>query len=158
MNTLFDDFQAPVVAKASDEYYTPKWVFDALGLEFDLDVCAPETGPLHTPAKRWYSATDDGLAQPWQGRVWMNPPYSRPTPWMAKWIAHANGLALVPHSKSAWYDNVWNSHAAVVTLPSTLKFVKPSGELAPIFLPCSLWAIGETNIEALHRANLGRVR
>jgi hypothetical protein len=28
----------------SDEQYTPKWIFDALGVEFDLDVCAPQGG------------------------------------------------------------------------------------------------------------------
>ena len=27
-----------VSSKTSDDYYTPKWIFDAIGLEFDLDV------------------------------------------------------------------------------------------------------------------------
>ena len=158
MNTLFDDFEARVVAKSSDEYYTPKWIFDALGLEFDLDVCAPETGPLHTPARRWYSAADDGLAQPWKGRVWMNPPYSKAAPWMAKWLAHANGVALVQHTKGRWYGQLWNAETAVVNLPWNFEFVTPSGQMAGIFMPTALWAIGENNIEALHRANIGRVR
>lgn len=158
MNTLFDDFEARVVAKSSDEYYTPKWVFDAIGLEFDIDVCAPETGPLHTPARRWYSAADDGLEQPWEGRVWMNPPYSRVTPWITKWLAHGNGIALVPHTKSLWYGELWNANTAVVTLPSNLEFVKPSGETAGIFMPTALWAVGDTNIEALTRSNIGKVR
>ena len=26
----------------SDDCYTPRWVFDAMGLEFDLDVAAPK--------------------------------------------------------------------------------------------------------------------
>ena len=27
---------------------------------------------------RWFSKEDDGLRQKWHGRVWMNPPYSKP--------------------------------------------------------------------------------
>lgn len=63
-----------------DDYYTPKDVFDALGLEFDLDVSAPPGGVPWVPAKRYYTLEDDGLTQPWFGRVWMNPPYSNVTP------------------------------------------------------------------------------
>jgi hypothetical protein len=38
----------------SDDYWTPKWIFDALGLEFDLDVASPPEGPMHTPCKAFY--------------------------------------------------------------------------------------------------------
>jgi len=30
--------------KDSDEQYTPKWIFDGLNVQFDLDVCAPQGG------------------------------------------------------------------------------------------------------------------
>jgi hypothetical protein len=36
----------------SDDYWTPKWIFDALGLEFDLDVACPPEGPTTPLAKR----------------------------------------------------------------------------------------------------------
>ena len=39
---------------ANDELYTPKWIFDSLNVVFDLDVCAPSGGPLHTPALDYY--------------------------------------------------------------------------------------------------------
>lgn len=57
-----DAFQA-----TSDDCYTPRWVFDAMGLDFDLDVAAPPGGPWHVPAKRYFTAEDDGLAQGWGG-------------------------------------------------------------------------------------------
>jgi hypothetical protein len=56
--------------------YTPRWVFDAMRLSFDLDVAAPVGGPRHVPAMRYYTPDDDGLSQPWDGLVWCNPPYS----------------------------------------------------------------------------------
>ena len=38
----------------TDEWYTPKYIFDALGVEFDLDVASPQNGPRHVPAKNWF--------------------------------------------------------------------------------------------------------
>ena len=63
-NSLFN-----VVSEATttNDYYTPKWLFDALGLEFDIDVAAPLQGIPWLPAKRWFSQADDGLAQEWGG-------------------------------------------------------------------------------------------
>ena len=36
---------------SSDEHYTPKFLFDLMGLEFDLDVAAPHGGLANVPAK-----------------------------------------------------------------------------------------------------------
>lgn len=82
------------VAVTSDDCYTPRWVFDAMGLEFDLDVAAPIGGPWHVPAKRWFTVEDDGLTQPWHGIVWCNPPYSSFVPWAEKWLAHDRGALM----------------------------------------------------------------
>lgn len=72
----------------SDDCYTPRWVFNAMGLQFDLDVAAPPGGPWHVPAKRYYTAEDDGLSQSWDGLVWCNPPYSNYTPWAERFARH----------------------------------------------------------------------
>lgn len=157
-DTLFDDFATQRKGRQSDEYYTPKWVFDALGTRFDLDVCAPEQGPAYTPADRWYSLKDDGLISPWFGRVWMNPPFSNTTPWMHKWLDHGNGICLVPAAKSKWHNTVWESNAVCLLLPSTLKFVTPMGTDASIFIQCLLWAIGEECTKLLRNSGLGKVR
>lgn len=44
---------------ATDEWYTPKEIIDALG-EFDLDPCAA-TNPLWPTAKHTFNKNDDGL-------------------------------------------------------------------------------------------------
>jgi len=143
---------------ANDELYTPKWIFDALGVEFDLDVCAPKNGPLHTPTKRWFSQEDDGLANEWTGRVWMNPPYSKPAPWIDKWLNHGNGFALVAFSKSNWFGDLWNSKAALCRLPTNTAFIDTNNKKQQIWMPVCMFAIGETNITALEMSGLGRIR
>jgi hypothetical protein len=58
---------------ATDEWFTPPYVFDALGCEFDMNVTSPgqDLTPW-IPARRF--VTCHGLAAPWSGFVWMNPP------------------------------------------------------------------------------------
>ena len=48
----------------SDHWYTPDWVFDGLGLTFNLDVASPEGGVSWIPAVTRYTIADDGLTSP----------------------------------------------------------------------------------------------
>jgi hypothetical protein len=91
------------------EWYTPAFIFAALGLEFDLDPCAAESGD-YVPAKNRYTVRDDGLSKPWSGRVWLNPPYGPHTPrWLSRLAAHGEGIALVfARTDTRWF------HAAAV--------------------------------------------
>jgi len=144
---------------ANDELYTPKFIFDALGIDFDLDVCAPENGPLHTPARKWFSLKDDGLNSEWYGRVWMNPPFSKPSIWVDRWIDHHNGIALLPLSgNSRWWSKLWNSECGVVQVPPNTGFINSEGEEQKIMYGISLWAIGEMNITALKNSGIGKLR
>jgi len=144
-------FATPQEITTSDDYYTPKWIFDALGLHFDLDVASPPH-PTNVPCDRYYTQEDNGLASPWFGRVWCNPPFSKPTPWVDRWLEHGNGLLLCPMSKSRWFDRLWSDpNVGAVSLPPSIKFDQGS-----IFMPTMIWAIGHDNIRAL--GNIGRVR
>jgi hypothetical protein len=139
----------------SDEWYTPKILFDQLQVEFDLDVASP-IEQVHVPAKYKYTINDDGLTQPWFGTVWMNPPYSKPSPWVDKWLYHAYGIALLPMAKSRWFNHLMNSDAKFVLLPSNFKFESPEGKPLSLMMGSTLWAIGKPNIDAI--AKIGKVR
>jgi phage N-6-adenine-methyltransferase len=139
----------------SDDYYTPQWLFDQMGIEFDLDVASP---PHNTcvPCKRYYTRKDDGLTQPWYGNVWMNPPFSKPRPWVDKFMQHANGVALLPVSKSQWFYDVWQSQAAITYINYNFRFIDPKGSNGSIFMPIVLIAYGKQNIEAIR--TVGKIR
>jgi phage N-6-adenine-methyltransferase len=144
-------FETPQETRTSDDYWTPKWIFDAIGLTFDLDVACPPEGPAHTPCHAYYTQADNGLASPWHGRVFMNPPYSNASAWVNKWLDHGNGIAITVVGKSKWADRLWAESDGIVLLKQNMHFVQ-----GRIPWPIIISAIGHDNTQAI--AALGRVR
>lgn len=142
---------------ANDEQYTPKELFDAMGVQFQLDVAAPKGGIPWIPAASHYSLEDNALDQPWSGMVWMNPPYSKPSPWVDKFISHGNGIALLPMSKSGWSRRLWDA-ADGISYVGMMRFVQDDGKSSQIYMPVLLYSIGSEATEAIKRAGYGRVR
>lgn len=141
----------------SDDWYTPAYVFDALGCIFDLDVSAPVEGPRYVPASRWF--WERGLEQEWFGFVWMNPPFghqSTKKAWLEKFIAHGNGIALLPDRTSApWWQWAAPQMDALLFVSPKIKFERPDGSIGE--QPGSgtvLMARGEKAVLALHKAEL----
>lgn len=140
----------------TDDYYTPQWLFNEMGIVFDIDVCSPPGGPPFVPCLRYYTQADDGLTSAWSGRIWMNPPYSKPAPWVERFIRHGHGIALLPFAKSKWCETLWQSDAKLVYLRA-ITFYRPDikvGNQAPFSL--GLWAIGNDCVEAISK--IGTVR
>jgi hypothetical protein len=96
----------------TSEWLTPGDIFPALGLTFDLDPAHPgRNNPYCTvPARRIYTVADDGLRQPWEGLVFLNPPFARrggKRPWLRKFFAHGNGIALVAaYTSCDWFHEL----------------------------------------------------
>lgn len=118
---------ADSVAITSDDCYTPRWVFDAMGLRFNLDVAAPVGGAPNVPADRHLTAEDDGLTHPWPGVVWCNPPYSRVTPWAQRWAGHPSGAFMATYApETYWFPRVMGAADAVAFI--SCKFARPDAE------------------------------
>lgn len=144
-------------AGASDEWYTPAYVFEALGETFDLDVAHPGDATCCVPASRWLTSGGAGsLALDWNGFVWMNPPFGGRNalePWLDKFFAHGNGIALTPDRTSApWFWAAWQRcDRALFT--RKIRFLRPDGSqgVSPSNGTC-LFASGDRAIVALERA------
>lgn len=149
---------------ATDEWYTPKHVFDALGCQFDLDVASP--GMNVTPwIPAWGFITDRSLERDWKGFIWMNPPFGGRNglvPWLEKFFKHDNGIALVPDRTSApWWQTFAPKADALLFISPKLKFIGADGKpgKSPAQGTCLL-ALGETAIDGLNNARargLGRL-
>ena len=148
-----------VNAEAStNDHYTPKWVFDLLDVTFDLDVAAPVGGVPWIPALQSYSQADDGLIQPWHGLVWCNPPFSDILPWVRRLNQHGNGIALLPHTKGAWREEIWQRADGLVESKeiNQMLFNYQGRSNKAVFPTLFIAAWGTTGLEAI--AKLGRVR
>lgn len=140
----------------SDEWYTPRYIFDALGCRFDLDVASPEdVSKTHVPCGDWLFY--DSLNEPWFGFVWMNPPFGGRnglTPWLDKFFAHGSGIALAPDRTSApWWQNAARRANAILFLNGKVKFERPDGSIGK--QPgngTTLFAAGVRGVQALNRA------
>ena len=145
--------------KPRDQYFTPPWVFDQLQMTFDVDVCAPKDGIPWIPAITYYHEEQDGLAQDWQGYVWMNPPYSSPKLWIEKFRLHGRGIALLAMSRSNAFYALWNDDRIKICVPEKhMTFVTPEGKKLGIFMPVCFVAMGSLAIQALEQSGLGKVR
>jgi hypothetical protein len=113
-------------------WITPKHIVDALG-PFDLDPCQCDPQPWPCAA-RGFVLPVDGLAEPWSGRVWLNPPYSiHAAAWLAKLARHGRGVALIfaRTETEMFFEHVWRKATAILFLEGRLHFHYPDGKRAP---------------------------
>jgi DNA N-6-adenine-methyltransferase (Dam) len=135
----------------SDERYTPRWVFDALGETFDLDVAAPVVGGDCVPAGARYTRLEDGLAQQWWGFIWCNPPFSEATRWADRFRAHGSGLWLGPVANARWFIDL-AADASALWLMRDFPFIHPTHAGRRSSMPLAMAALGARGAAALGRA------
>ena len=109
----------------SVEWYTPAWIFERLGLEFDLDPAHPALETTYVPTARYFTRFEDGLKRPWTGRVWLNPPFGPDTGfWMRRLIDHGHGIALVfSRTDTTWCQEALHRAHAVLFMAGRIEFV-----------------------------------
>ena len=127
-----------------DEWWTPIELIDAcryvLG-KFDLDPASSKAANQRVRASHIYTREDNGLKQPWFGRVFLNPPsrngdpQARPHLWAEKLereylLGNVDAACLVVKSVLGykWYEhlyaNYWCCH-----LRERPAFVRPDGSI-----------------------------
>lgn len=141
----------------NDEWLTPPEILRALG-PFDLDPCSPVNRPWPT-ASDHYTVQEDGLSQPWRGRVWMNPPYgSESARWLQRLADHGNGVALIfARTETAmFFDWVWPRADALLFVQGRIHFHYVDGRRAAANsgAPSVLVAFGQQNADALSRSSI----
>jgi ParB family chromosome partitioning protein len=139
---VYQPVAVTMFSSKSDEYYTPAAHIEAaravLG-GIDLDPASCEMAQQTVKAARYFTKEQDGLAQPWDGRVWLNPPYgttggqSNQGIWAQKLVAEYtmfNVTAAILLVKAAlgyeWFESLWYDWP--VCFPrQRLSFMLPDG-------------------------------
>lgn len=145
-------------SKTTDVWLTPRYILESLGDDFDLDPAYSPPRPLYT-AKNYYGEEEDGLKQPWFGKVFCNPPYGRMTGKFAeKAKTHDNSILLTFARTETlwWHTHVWNSASAIFFFKGRLKFINSEtltvGDASPA--PSVLIAYGNTMADKLTLLNI----
>lgn len=116
----------------SAEWYTPPSIFELLRFPvFDLDPCSPGKDKVPwIPADKHYTAADNGLLLPWEGKVWLNPPYGKDTAvWLDRLRLHNNGIALVfARTDTLWFHTIAIKADAVCFIAGRVRFISESGQ------------------------------
>ena len=119
-------------------------------MSIDLDPCSNRGN--HTKAKQTFTRKDDALSKPWNGNVFMNPPYGKGMrDWIHKLISeHQAGrvpipIALVPARTNArWFQDFARAADAVCFPQGGLRFIngKTHKEAKPAMFPSALFYFG----------------
>lgn len=142
----------------SDEWYTPKYIFDALGCRFDTDAASPKDFSLtHVPANNFIF--EDSLNKEWVGFTWLNPPFGKRNSknlWLNKMHEHGNGLVLTPDRTSApWFQEALKKSDACLFVDGKVQFIAGHGNVSNVKQPSTgtcIFAYGWKGMEVLLNA------
>ena len=135
--------EAPIGATV--EWYTPPSLFRALGISFDLDPASPGADVVPwVPAVRHYTIRENGLIQPWGGRVWLNPPYGEPgVAFVQRMIQHGHGVMLLPaRTETRIFQGAASAADVVVFLRDRLHFIRADGRQSRASFASVLFGFG----------------
>lgn len=117
----------------TDHWETPWPLVRSLEEEFGPFELDPAATTESAKAPRFFTAAEDGLAQPWApARVFLNPPYSDIVPWLRKSIEEATRgalvVALLPvRTDRDWWHDILMPHAEIRFQRGRQRFIGPDG-------------------------------
>jgi hypothetical protein len=117
----------------SDDFLTPPHLVEAMG-EFDLDPCASQRQESSLARRAYRFPEDNGLLLPWDGAVFVNPPFSELQSWINRFVLHGNGVLLVPSRvEVSWFWKLWRHCDAIFLTKGPVKYLCPEGKSPPGF-------------------------
>lgn len=141
----------------TNEWLTPQALVQCLG-PFDLDPCGCKGMPWRTATTIYFLPDHDGLAEPWFGRVFCNPPYGPNVgDWARRMAAHGNGIMLIfmRTDTATWQQDLLPFADAILLPEGRVHFYLPTGERGKSgTAPSALLAYGQNNVDALRNADL----
>lgn len=126
--------------KGDYEWYTPVAIIEAaravMGGGIDLDPASCAHAQAVVKATDYYTEVDDGLAQEWHGRVYLNPPFAHPTVQrFAEKLLASPDVDQAVWLSNACVDTAWwqalATQGVVCCHLGRVKFYGPEGQLQP---------------------------
>ena len=117
-------------SKKTDEWNTPKDLFDKLNNEFnfDIDLCSTKESAL---CKNFFTKEDNSLSQDWSKfrYCWCNPPYSNISNFVEKaYNSKSNVVMLIPsRTDTKWFHNYIYNQQEIRFIKGRLKFSNSKG-------------------------------
>lgn len=123
-----------LTSRETAEYYTPPEYIALARLvmkDIDLDPASNPTPQQWIQARRFYTKSDNGLGQPWQGRVWLNPPYNgNSAKWSSKLVreyqeGRVSEALLLVNSKLGynWFEELWDAADSTCFVRQRIAFI-----------------------------------
>lgn len=137
-----DNSQFRTEGTGENEWYTPLQYIESarqvLG-EIDLDPATSEFGQGRIKANGYFTTKDNGLSLPWNGKIWLNPPYSQPL--IQQFIEKAvqeykiknmEQAIILTHNytDTAWFHLAESVAALICFTRGRVKFEGANGEIA----------------------------
>lgn len=125
------------VSSDSNEYYTlPEHIEAARSVlgTIDLDPASHPAANEVVKATRFFTQSEDGLFQEWQGRVWLNPPWGDAGPafvgklvesYKQRYVVAAILLINAHATDTSWFQPLWD-HLLCFTCPR-IHYWQPDG-------------------------------
>lgn len=125
-----------------NEWYTPAKYIElarkVLG-SFDLDPASSQIAQKGVKSGQFFTIDDDGLEQPWFGKVWLNPPYAQPA--IAQFcekmvneymVGNVSEAIMLTHNytDTAWFHCAAPAASAICFTRGRIAFESPDGKKA----------------------------